>query len=167
MKIARKTPRPAGILLISFLKLVITVFLLTAILAIVSRYNISFIKYDLFKEGIIHNLLLKIIPNGKESIGISVLTGVIVIFIFLFLGMWKRSRVLWCFEIIVSILFIGGSLGFDFYKEHLNLIKMTLDEELFMVIIRTLLLTLGIMMFLYLTKNRVRDYFGIFKRDLK
>lgn len=53
MKIARKVPRPTGIILISFFKLAMIVSLIIGLLTIVARYNIKLLKMEILKNSLI------------------------------------------------------------------------------------------------------------------
>ena len=57
MKIARKVPRPTGIILISFLKLVMIISLIIGLFSIVARYNIKLLKMEILKSTIIDKVV--------------------------------------------------------------------------------------------------------------
>jgi hypothetical protein len=167
VEVIRKVPRPAGIILISFLKLVIIFFIITGITTIIARYNIEILKLDIVKNGLTDRIIYYLFPKGSEVRGVLFLGGSLFIGVFLLFGMWSRIKLVWYLEVFVGVflLFMLLVTIFTINKSELKIINEDAIKIIGEIFLAFLIFSLTFL--LYLTKKHVRDYFGIFKRRLR
>lgn len=167
MKIARKVPRPTGIILISFFKLVIILSLIIGLLTIVARYNIKLLKMEILKNTLIDRGIYYVFPAGAEKTGGIVMGILLCLTILLLIGMWKRKIWLWVIELAFSIILIIFILSIILVASDFEIMGLNHKMRIFMGKISLGFLTSGFIFLLYLTKKNVREYFGIFRRRLR
>lgn len=167
VKIARKVPRPTGIILISFLKLVMIISLIIGLFSIVARYNIKLLKMEILKSTIIDKVVYYIFPVGAEKRGAIVLGILLCLTILMLIGMWKRKIWLWTIELFFSIILIVFILSSIFVASDFEIIGLDHKIRIIAGKISFVGLTMGFIFLLYLTKKNVREYFGIFRRRLR
>lgn len=167
MGVIKKVSRPVGIILISVIKITLIILTVIGILTIISRYDISVLKLEGLKKGMINSAVYYLFPKGNEVKGVLYLSGVLFAGVVFLAGMWCRKKWVWYLE----VLFFSGvilMILITIFTINSSELK-TMNEESIKSIGEICLVSLivGFTFILYLTKKNVRDYFGIFKRRLR
>lgn len=167
MSFTRKGSRPAGIILISFLKLILIIFLILGITTIIARYKIEFLKLEKVKVEFIDRIIYYIFPKGNEITGILSISGIVAVTVTLLGGMWYRKQWVWFLEFFIFSIGTVVTLFLIFNTGNIQIAEISYKIDKKIGVIFLINLILGFTFILYLTKKNVRDYFGIFKRRLR